>query len=452
MRILIVDDDQALCRSLQLLLEREGHGIETAYTGADADKALADRAYDLAFLDLKLPDTSGLEVLARLRETQPKCLTVMITGTQDTKATIEAVRLGAFDYIRKPLDLEAVLVTAEKAAREAARAGRTDVTPIEEAVQPRHEIVGRHPKVIEVLKQIGRLSQSRIPVLIQGESGTGKELVARALHEASSPDQPFVAVNCSAVVPTLLESELFGHAKGAFTGADREKTGRLELAGEGTIFFDEIGDMSSDLQAKLLRALQEREFEPVGSVKSIPLRARVVAATHRDLQALVAQGRFREDLYYRLAVAVVHVPPLRERRDDIPLLVNTLLARLSLELHKELSGIEDKALHRLQAYDWPGNVRELENVLARAAALSREAVLREESVALSADLGGAPHVATTEVRPLRDAERDYIESALYANGWNVKRTARLLDISPTTLRKKIADYGLHPPVGRRNSP
>lgn len=451
MRILIIDDDQALCRSLQLLLEREGHHIETAYTGAEAERAMADRASDMAFVDLKLPDTSGLEVLARLRETQPECLAVMITGTQDMKATIDAVRLGAFDYIRKPLDLEAVLVTVEKAARDAARADRCTVTPIEETNQRRHEIIGRHPKIIEVLKQIGLLSQSRIPVLVHGESGTGKELVARALHEASSPGQPFVAVNCSAVVPTLLESELFGHAKGAFTGAEKEKMGRLELAGEGTIFFDEIGDMTLDLQAKLLRALQEREFEPVGSVKAIALSARVVAATHRDLQALVAQGRFREDLYYRLAVAVIHVPPLRERRDDIPLLVNTLLARLSLELHKELGGIEENALRRLQAYDWPGNVRELENVLARAAALSRDPVLREESVAVTVNLGAAPYTATAEVRPLRDAERDYIESALYANGWNVKRTARLLDISPTTLRKKIGDYGLHPPAGQRNS-
>lgn len=445
MNILIIDDDRALCRSLQIHLERDGHTVACAHLAADGMAACAASPPDLVFVDLKLPDLSGLEVLRRLRDLRLGSLAVMITGTQDTKATIEAVRLGAFDYIRKPLDLDAVLVTVEKAAQQMTRPSRQVVAPVTEVGDHPQEIVGRDPAIIEVIKQIGLLSQSRIPVLIEGESGTGKELVARALHEATSPGRPFVALNCSAIVPTLLESELFGHARGAFTGADVEKVGRLELASDGTIFFDEIGDMAFDLQAKLLRALQEREFERVGSVKPIPLRARVVAATHRNLEAMVAESRFREDLYYRLAVSTVRVPPLRERRADVPLLVEHLIGRLSLELHKPVRGIEESALRRLQAYDWPGNVRELENVLTRAMLLARSEVVTETMVAASMGKGMATKAWPDEVKTLRDAEKDHVEMALFAHGWNITQTAQVLDISPTTLRKKIADYGLTPP-------
>lgn len=444
MNILVIDDDAALCRSLQIHLERGGHTVDVAHTAADGISAFSPDAHEMAFVDLKLPDKSGLEVLRAIQQANSSCLAVMITGTQDMKATIEAVRLGAFDYIRKPLDLDAVLLTVEKAGQRMrgasvkAQSAEVEATP--------HEIVGASPRIIDVIKQIGVLSQSRIPVLILGESGTGKELVARALHDASTPKQPFVAVNCSSVVSTLLESELFGHVKGAFTGADADKVGRLELAGEGTIFFDEIGDMAVELQAKLLRALQERSFERVGSVKSIPLRARVVAATHRDLESMVASGAFREDLYYRLAVSTVRVPPLRERRDDIPLVTAHILARLRRELHRPVVRIEDKAMRRLQAYDWPGNVRELENVLIRAALLTRSDTILDQDVAAS--LGNAPAARPGHppvIKTLRDAERDHIEAALFATGWNITQTATLLDISPTTLRKKIHDYDLHGP-------
>ncbi|MDX9976252.1 MAG: sigma-54 dependent transcriptional regulator [FCB group bacterium] len=449
MKILIIDDDRALGRSLQLHLEREGHTIATAATGNEGLAAFAANPFDLAFVDLKLPDLSGLEILARIRAARPETLAVMITGTQDTKATIEAVRLGAFDYIRKPLDLDAVLVTVEKAAQSLKRPASARVALDSETAGRPHEIVGGDPKIIDMLKQVGLLSQSRIPVLIEGETGTGKELVARALHEATCPGKPFVALNCSAVVATLLESELFGHARGAFTGADTEKVGRLELAADGTIFFDEIGDMAFDLQAKLLRTLQEREFERVGSVKPIPLRARVMAATHRDLEAMVKEGKFREDLFYRLAVSTVRVPPLRERRGDIPQLVNHILARLGPELHKDIQGLEEAALRRLQAYDWPGNVRELENVLTRAAVLERGPALREDTVATAMGRGLNRAARPDEIKTLRDAEKDHVETALYATGWNITQTATLLDISPTTLRKKIADYSLTPPPGTR---
>ncbi len=444
MKILVIDDDAALCRSLQIHLERGGHSVELAHNAADGIAKHGEGKFDLTFVDLKLPDKSGLEILKAIQQSGANGLAVMITGTQDMKATIEAVRLGAFDYIRKPLDLDAVLLTVEKAAQERSRGAGKKKLSADAEFQP-HEFVGGSPKTIEVIKQIGLLSQSRIPVLVLGETGTGKELVARALHDATSPGKPFVAVNCSSVVSTLLESELFGHVRGAFTGADSDKVGRLELAGEGSIFFDEIGDMAIDLQAKLLRAIQERSFERVGSVKSVALRARIVAATHRNLESMVASGAFREDLYYRLAVSTVQVPPLRERRDDIPLLALHLLSRLSRELHRAVTSIHEKAMQRLQTYDWPGNVRELENVLTRAALLARGDTLLEQDVVASLGNPAARNTPQTPIKTLRDAERDYVEMALYSTGWNMTQTSAILDISPTTLRKKIHDYGLTPP-------
>ncbi len=446
MHALIIDDDPALCRSLQIHLERAGHSAQCVHTAQEGMEQLSAAAPDVAFIDLKLPDRSGLDVLAALQEMDGGCLPVMITGTQDTRATIEAVRLGAFDYIRKPLDLDMVMVTLEKALQERARKTRPAVSASSEEQYGPHEIVGADAKIVDVIKQIGVLSQSRVPVLIEGESGTGKELVARALHEAGSPGRPFVALNCSAVAPTLLESEIFGHVRGAFTGAERDKTGRLEQAGDGTIFFDEIGDMSPALQAKLLRALQEKTFERVGDVSPVTFRARVVAATHRDLSVMAAEGDFREDLYYRLAVSVVHLPPLRERPGDIPLLTERLLTRIAGDLDKEISGIDAAGLRRLEVQDWPGNVRQLENVLTRAALLTRAPLINEEVIAAALDEGspGRPN-EPPEVQPLREAEKNHIAAALQATGWNITRTAALLDISPTTLRKKIGDYGLaHP--------
>ena len=448
MQILVIDDDRALCRSLQIHLEHEGHAVRAAHTATDGRAALDAEAPDLLFLDLQLPDSSGMDVLRGLKEHGDAPLVVMITGMQDAKATIEAVRLGAFDYIRKPLDLDAVMLAIEKAGQRLVAAPARKAAPIADPPD-RREIVGAHPKIIDVLKQIALLSESRVPVLIQGESGTGKEIIARALHESSAPTRPFVALNCSAVVSTLLESELFGHVRGAFTGADAAKTGKLELAGEGTVFLDEIGDMSFDLQAKLLRALQEREFEPVGGTRTIPFKARVMAATHRNLEQMIGERTFREDLYYRLAVTTIVAPPLRDRRSDIPLLVEHILGRIRRDLHLPVTAVEEAALRRLQAYAWPGNVRELENVLTRAALLARGAVVTEESVAASMgsaqpDTGAKP----SEVKPLWQAEKEHIEMALFSTGWNITQTAVLLDISPTTLRKKIHDYSLNPPTQR----
>lgn len=446
MRVLVIDDDRALCRSLQIHLEHEGHTVTTAHTFADGLDLLRGQAADLAFVDLKLPDGTGLGILDDLKSRTDGPVAVMITGTQDTKATIEAVRLGAFDYIRKPLDLEVIQLVLEKVTQYRSPSPGGRVTPISEFAEHPNEIIGADPAIVEVVKQVGLLSQSRIPALIRGESGTGKELVARALHEATSPGRPFVAVNCSALVPTLLESELFGHVRGAFTGAEADKIGRLELASDGTLFFDEIGDMAPDLQAKLLRVLQERCFEPVGSVESRPLNARVVAATHRNLSTMVKEGLFREDLYYRLEVSTIAVPPLRERRSDIPILARHLLGRIARDLQKGVDAIEEKALHGLQAEAWPGNVRELENVLTRAAVMARDGIITEELVVKALEQGLRTTTPPAKIKRLREAEQDHIEAALFATGWNITQTATLLDISPTTLRKKIGDYALSPPT------
>ncbi len=439
-RILIVDDDAALSRSLQLQLGAKGIAADVAGTAAGGIVAVETEAPDLVLLDINLPDGDGLSVMKQIVKQCPDVPVVIVTARQDMAATIKAMQSGAFDYIRKPFDIDDVMLVIEKLGRRGPQS-KTGGTTAGDAAPPR-ELVGAAPKMLDVLKQVGLLSRSRVSVLIRGESGTGKELVARALHEASCPCEPFLAINCSAVVPTLMESELFGHEKGAFTGADRKKIGKLEFAGKGTVFFDEIGDMEIDLQAKLLRVLQEKEFERVGGTEALTFKARVVCATHRNLKVMVADRKFREDLLYRIAVSELELPPLRERPGDIRLLVQHFLAKLGTELHKRVDNVDGVAMRELNKYHWPGNVRELENVLARAVALSRSSTLVADDFALpNKSVAGGASVENAGVS-LADAEKIHIEKVLSSTGWNITRTAQLLEISPTTLRKKISDYAL----------
>ncbi len=451
-RILIIDDDKALARSLEIHLSGEGHETRRAHTLAEGWKRFEEEPDDIVFLDLKLPDGDSRELLGRIREHRPSTSVVMITGHQDMQATIDAIRAGAFDYIRKPLDLDQILGAVAKAEAHGKRGSEAPAasTLPEGAARPR-EIVGRSPGITEILKQIAILSQSRVTVLIQGETGTGKELVARALHESSGTPGPFVAVNCGGIVPTLLESELFGHEKGSFTGASNRKIGKLELAGTGTIFFDEVGDLPLDLQAKLLRSLQETEFERVGGTQTLPMKARVMAATHRDLDRRVGEGTFRQDLFYRLAVARIRVPPLRERPEDIPLIAEFLLRRIGDQLGRPPAHLTPAALKQLQAHPWPGNVRELENVLTRSVALLRGGVVGPEDLAIESAAPGPVPAGSVEgeIVSLRDMEKRYVAGVLDRLEWNITRTAEALEISPTTLRKKIADHDLKrtPPGG-----
>jgi two-component system response regulator AtoC len=443
-RVLIVDDDKALARSLQIHLAGQGYDVRITHTLRDAEQLLAADADDIVFLDLKLPDGDSRGLLSRIQEKWPRTIVVMISGHQDMQATIQAIRAGAFDYIRKPLDLDQILSTLVKADRQMKSRPLKAEEPAlgREAAPAPREIVGRNPALVTLLKQIAVLSESRVTVLIQGETGTGKELVARALHEATNPRDPFVAVNCGGIVPSLLESELFGHEKGAFTGATARKIGRLEHAGKGTIFFDEIGDLPLDVQAKLLRALQEAEFERVGGTEVLPLQARVIAATHRDLAEMVREGTFRQDLFFRLAVTPLTIPPLRERPEDLPMLAEYLLQRLAEQLGKPPARLAPEALEKLRAHTWPGNVRELENVLTRAAALSRGDSIHAEGIRFDLGTEAAASFGFEEILPLRDLEARYVKHALDRMEWNITRTAEVLQISPTTLRKKIADYGL----------
>jgi two-component system response regulator AtoC len=440
-KVILIDDDKALCRSIQIQIKQRGYDLSYALSGTDGLALIKELKPHIIFTDLHLPDMSGLDILNRLKEDKVDIPIVMVSGYQDMKAIIDAIHRGALDYIRKPFRINDIIIAIEKTYQ---KQSAEDIVEIGDIETRGREIVGSSNQITHVVKQIAFLSKSRVTVLIQGESGTGKELVARALHESSSPDKPFIALNCSAVVPTLLESELFGHEKGAFTGADTRKIGKLEVAGEGTIFFDEIGEMSIELQAKLLRVLQEREFERVGGVAPITLRARVISATHRNLDDLIKESKFRRDLYYRLAVSKIKIPSLSERKEDIPLLVRYLMAQISHDFRRTFTGIEKRALKRLEAHTWPGNVRELENVLTQAMALSIDDILTDSVLESVFSVKQRDDVTEEEIRPLRDVEKDYIASALSKTGWNITGTSKLLEISPTTLRKKISDYNLTP--------
>jgi len=368
-KILIIDDDQALARSLEIQLKAEKHQVGVAHTIADGMICLEEMVPDLVLLDLNLPDEHGLTALPVILANQPGVTVVIMTGNIENNEAVAAMRDGAFDYLRKPLDLNELLQMAERVEELKKKAAQSNSE--EESIPERFpvQMIGSDKKIIEIHKQIGLLARNRVTVLVTGESGTGKELVARILHDASASDHPFVAINCSAFVSSLLESELFGYEKGAFTGADQAKVGKLEFAGEGTVFLDEIGDMSLDLQSKLLRVLQENEFVRVGGLEVRQLKARIVAATHRNLEEMVHKGSFRKDLFYRLNVVSIEVPPLRERRGDIEQLAEYLLALIANRLGRPPLRLSLASRKKLVGNNWPGNVRELENTLTRAMVL-----------------------------------------------------------------------------------
>ncbi|PLX51181.1 MAG: hypothetical protein C0613_00830 [Desulfobulbaceae bacterium] len=441
-KILIIDDDLALARSLEIQLKAEGHGVAVAHNISDGMTRLPEITPDLVLLDLNLPDVHGLKALPAILDSRPGVIVVIMTGNTENTEAVTALRDGAYDYLRKPLDLDELL---DMAAKVEALKKKGNGTAEQDEVCPEKtkplEMVGSDRKIIDIHKQIGRLARSRVTVLVKGESGTGKELVARILHEATAPEQPFVAINCSAFVPTLLESELFGYEKGAFTGAEQNKVGKLEFAGCGTVFLDEIGDMSLDLQSKLLRVLQEDEFVPVGGLKSRPLLARIVTATHRNLVEMVDKGTFRRDLFYRLNVVSIGVPPLRERRGDIDALAEHLLIKIAGKMGRPAPTLSTAARQKLRAWNWPGNVRELENTLTRAIVLAHGNDIDAEDL--------VPEQADKKQQSLRPVggtlaavEKMHISQVLVRHDWNITHSAHALDISPTTLRKKITDYQL----------
>jgi len=381
-RILVVDDDVDGLEVLKTRLMHAGYDVETAES---AEKALARvKAFDpgLIVTDIRMPGMTGLELLAKVRETMDGVHVVVMTAHDDMQTAVTAMKAGAFDFLVKPVDPKAVQGLADRCFRERALAVEYEPSDDLDAL-PRGRLVGRDPRMVDIYKTIGVLAGNRATVLVRGETGTGKEVIARAIHEHSVHfAEPFIAVNCSALTDTLLESELFGHVKGAFTGATVSRKGYFELAGRGTIFLDEIGDTSPEFQTKLLRVLQERRFYPVGGESPRSTEARAIAATHQPVEEMVEEGTFREDLYFRLKVVQIEVPPLRERRGDIEIVALALLGRVRDETQRDVRRISDDAMARLVAYDWPGNVRELENALMRAAIVARGTVIGPDHLIL----------------------------------------------------------------------
>lgn len=400
----------------------------------------------LVVLDLRLPGMSGMEVLEQLRTRFPDTQVIMVTAYQDMETTIQATKLGAFDYIHKPIDINEMDAVIKRLDRSTMASDQSDGDVNEQDIflQGSHsEIIARSKRMKDVFRTIGFVSDSRVTVLIQGESGTGKELIARNIHYTSAwSDKPFTVMDCSTFVETLMESELFGHEKGAFTGAHETRRGRLELTSEGTVFFDEIGELPFQLQSKLLRFLQEREFVRVGGNRPIHSSARVIAATNRDLTKLVQDNRFREDLYYRLKVITIDVPPLRQRKSDIPLLSSYFLKKIAYREGSKPKRLAPEAIKVLLDHDWPGNVRQLENLLTRAVVMTRSMVLTAEHTASCLQDSPKVEISPDADRSLESVERDHIQSVLESQGWHLGKVCAQLGISRPTLRSRMRNYGI----------
>ena len=452
--ILIIDDDDSICETLKLYLTEDGYEVHTALTGTDGLNKAVEVSPNIVILDIDLPDIDGFTILEDLRNENEDIKVIMIAAHHDMDTTIRAMKEGAFDYISKPINMNELNTAIKKALT---------ILEVEEKIECHlmgpskdfkvGEIIGTGKEMREIFKTIGIVSQSRTTVLIQGESGTGKELIARVIHNNTLSDEPYVAVNCSAIVDTLLESELFGHEKGSFTGAISKKSGKFELARYGTVFLDEISEMSVSLQAKLLRVLQEMEFERVGGKNRIKVNARIIAATNKNLKKLVREGKFRDDLYYRLNVVSINIPPLRERKEDIPPLVDYLIEKINRDLHKRIVGISEEMMNIFMKYSWRGNVRELENFLVRAAVMTKGQVLRREDFSdLSENFNDSEVQGKGlskengkdnedfELCTLDEIEERYIRGVIKRTGKNKGEVCEILGISRPTLERKLEKY------------
>ncbi len=444
-KALIVDDDRAIRRTLELHLIDEGFEVLTASDGQEGvDIALAERV-DMVLLDLRLPKLDGFEVLKQIKLHKPALPVVMITAYDDMHTAIEAIRLGAIDHLGKPLDLDQLdeVITKISEMATLSEKGISFCETSECTYQP-NVIVGCSKAMKAVYKTIGAVADTRASVLLYGESGTGKEMVARAIHfNGQYRNHPFIPLVCSALAPTVLESELFGHEKGSFTGAVKQKLGKFELAHGGTLFLDEISEISPDIQLKLLRFLQEREFERVGGNETIKSDVRIITATNRDLATLVSNGEFRQDLYYRLKVVTIELPTLRERQEDIPLLVQYFLEKIRREMGRSVDMIPEETMAQLKSYPWPGNVRELENALRRAVLLSPNDVLLPETLQLESTT--PQKRLPLFIKSIQELEKEHIENILQFTGYEKKRAAQILDISRPTLNTRIRSYGIEVP-------
>jgi len=448
-RVLVVDDEAGIRAALGQLLEYEGYTVRTATNAADGVAQAATWHPHLVFLDVKMAGMDGLEALRRIKETDRTVAVVMISGHATIQTAVEATQLGAYDILEKPLDTDRILVTLRNALQHLEL--YEENSRLRETIESRYEIVGKSYAIRALIDKVEKVATTPARVLISGENGTGKELVARAIHRQSPRrDKPFVEVNCAAIPGELIESELFGHMRGSFTGAVSDRAGKFEQANTGTLFLDEVGDMSPAAQAKVLRVLQDGVVTRIGSAKPVSVDVRVLAATNKALDAEIAAGRFREDLYYRLNVVPLAVPPLRERREDVPLLVHHFLQTLATRDGIALRDITSDAVDALAALDWPGNVRELRNTIERLLILSGGPVITLADVERlagrrpsddGAGIGSLANCATFEDFKAQ-AERGYLLTKLRAFDWNVSETARALDMPRSNLYKKIERYGL----------
>ena len=457
--VLVVDDEEGVRASVRAILEETCDVLEAA-NGAQALEVMKAHEIDLVMLDQRMPGEAGIDVLPRIKAADPSTVVVIATAVRELRTAVEALKRGAYDYLTKPFDVDDILMLAQRALdkralerevlylRSALAGGAPDAGGLAGSFE---RMVGRHPEMARIYQLITQIASTPTTVLITGESGTGKELVARAIHARSERrGQPFVAVNVAAIPEALVESELFGHERGAFTGAHAKKLGRFELAHGGTVFLDEIGTLRLDLQAKLLRVLQEREIERLGGVRAIPVDVRIVAATNVNLKDAVRARAFREDLYYRLNVVPIHVPPLRERREDIGPLAQYFVRKIARECGRDVRGVSAGALEVLTRYDWPGNVRELENVLHRAVVLTRSQVIYLQDVPLDVAMPETgSRVGEDTGPPLRDAleqfERQYILRVLEGVGWNVSHAARRLGVHRNTVLTKLSAWRIQRP-------
>jgi DNA-binding NtrC family response regulator len=458
--VLVVDDEEGVRDSVRAVLE-DSCEVLLAANGPEALDALSGREVDLVMLDHRMPGESGIDLLPRLKAADPSLVVVLATAVREVRMAVEAMRRGAYDYLTKPFDVDEILLVVRRGLEKRALEREVDSlrSALSEAPPPTSHgfagMVGRHPEMLRIYELIEQIAETPATVLITGESGTGKELIARAIHQHSDRHAaPFVAVNVAAIPETLIESELFGHEKGAFTGAHARKLGRFELAHGGTVFLDEIGSLRLDLQAKLLRVLQEREVERLGGIRPVPVDVRILAATNINLRQAVRERGFREDLFYRLNVVPLHVPPLRERRDDIARLVRHFIKKTARESHRDVRDVSSGALDALSRYGWPGNVRELENVIHRAVVLSRGPIIQLQDVPLDVAMPETSRLEEAAATPLRDAcdhfERQYVLRILERVHWNVSRAARLLGVHRNTILAKLSSWGVRRPGSERD--
>lgn len=451
--ILVADDEKSMTEFLEIMLNRDGYDVITASSAEEAMDAIESRGVDLVITDINMPKAGGMAVLKRSIERDADLPVIMITAFASTDTAVEAMKMGAYDYITKPFRLDEIKLTISKALER--RKDKAEIRRLKEETTRSYsagDLLGKSEKMQGLFRLIRKVADSKSTVLVTGESGSGKELVAKAIHYLSDrKDKPFMSINCGAMPEQLLESELFGHQKGSFTGAHADKKGLMELADGGTFFMDEIGETPLSVQVKMLRVLQEREFKRVGGVKDIKVDIRVIAATNQDLAELIKAGKFREDLFYRLNIITINTPPLRERKDDIPILVTKFIEKYSREDSRRITSISSDAMSLLERYGWRGNVRELENVIERAVVLATEPrietenlpdYIRNPTVNIATDTVAVPDDGLDLEAKLEAMEKEYLLKALEKSGGRKKEAARLVNLTFRSFRYKLAKYGI----------